>query len=69
MIAQHSPTATSTLFDPIRLGPYVLPHRIFMAPLTRGRAGPPMHAEPFHDRFIPSLVDTDPFHRHPVSAG
>ena len=36
MIVQHS--ATATLFDPIRLGPYVLPHRVFMAPLTRGRA-------------------------------
>ena len=36
MIVQHS--ATPTLFDPIRLGPYVLPHRVFMAPLTRGRA-------------------------------
>ena len=38
MIVQHSPTPT--LFDPIRLGPYVLPHRVFMAPLTRGRADP-----------------------------
>ena len=28
-----------TLFDPIRLGDYALKNRIFMAPLTRGRAG------------------------------
>ncbi len=37
MIVQYS-APTPTLFDPIRLGPYVLRHRIFMAPLTRGRA-------------------------------
>ena len=40
MTVQHSPLPTPTLFDPIRLGPYVLPHRVFMAPLTRGRADP-----------------------------
>ena len=27
-----------TLFDPIPLGPYELRNRIFMAPMTRGRA-------------------------------
>jgi N-ethylmaleimide reductase len=27
-----------TLFDPIRIGPLTAPNRIFMAPLTRGRA-------------------------------
>ena len=27
-----------TLFDPIRIGALELPHRILMAPLTRGRA-------------------------------
>ena len=40
MTVQHNPLPTPTLFDPIRLGPYVLPHRVFMAPLTRGRADP-----------------------------
>ena len=40
MIVQHNPLPTPRLFDPIRLGPYVLPHRVFMAPLTRGRADP-----------------------------
>jgi 2,4-dienoyl-CoA reductase-like NADH-dependent reductase (Old Yellow Enzyme family) len=29
----------STLFDPLKLGPYILPNRILMAPLTRSRAG------------------------------
>ncbi len=38
MIAQQTPAPAPSLFDPIRLGPYLLPHRIFMAPLTRGRA-------------------------------
>ncbi len=28
-----------TLFDPIRIGAWTLPNRIFMAPLTRARAG------------------------------
>lgn len=28
-----------TLFTPIQLGPYILPNRIVMAPLTRNRAG------------------------------
>ncbi|MGE3874392.1 MAG: alkene reductase [Parvibaculaceae bacterium] len=28
-----------TLFDPLKLGPYMLPNRILMAPLTRSRAG------------------------------
>ena len=40
MTVQHSPLPTPTLFDSIRLGPYVLPHRVFMAPLTRSRADP-----------------------------
>lgn len=29
----------SDLFDPLKLGPYTLPNRILMAPLTRSRAG------------------------------
>lgn len=29
----------TTLFDPVTLAQYSLPHRIFMAPMTRGRAG------------------------------
>ncbi|HET6582080.1 MAG TPA: hypothetical protein VFG69_01510, partial [Nannocystaceae bacterium] len=30
----------ATLFDPIQLGRLALPNRIFMAPMTRGRAQP-----------------------------
>ena len=29
-----------TLFSPVRVGPYELPNRIVMAPMTRNRAGP-----------------------------
>jgi N-ethylmaleimide reductase len=29
-----------TLFSPVQLGPYTLPNRIVMAPMTRNRAGP-----------------------------
>src|SRR4051812_36632727 len=36
-----SPTRTEKLFQPMRLGPYTLPHRIAMAPLTRSRARQP----------------------------
>ena len=32
-------TPEEMLFQPYRLGPYHLPHRIVMAPLTRSRAG------------------------------
>src|SRR5712672_1651373 len=32
---------TDTLFQPYRLGPFNLPHRIVMAPLTRSRARQP----------------------------
>jgi N-ethylmaleimide reductase len=43
MIARRNSTRLArtpkpNLFDPLRLGPYLLPHRILMAPLTRGRA-------------------------------
>ncbi len=33
--------ATDLLFQPYRLGPFLLPHRIVMAPLTRSRARQP----------------------------
>jgi len=33
-------TTTSDLFSPIQLGPFELPHRVAMAPLTRTRTGP-----------------------------
>src|SRR5690348_10057811 len=33
--------ATELLFQPYRLGPFTLPHRVVMAPLTRSRARQP----------------------------
>src|SRR5574337_2151529 len=36
-----SPSPVGTLFQPVRLGRYELPHRIVMAPLTRSRARQP----------------------------
>ena len=33
--------ASEMLFRPIRVGPFTLPHRIVMAPLTRSRARTP----------------------------
>jgi N-ethylmaleimide reductase len=38
---EERPDSTDFLFQPIRVGPYQLPHRIVMAPLTRSRAGQP----------------------------
>jgi N-ethylmaleimide reductase len=35
---------TDLLFQPYRLGPFKLPHRIVMAPLTRSRARQPGNA-------------------------
>jgi N-ethylmaleimide reductase len=34
-------TSAETLFQPFKLGPYTLPHRVVMAPLTRSRAHQP----------------------------
>jgi N-ethylmaleimide reductase len=50
-----------TLFDPIELGPLVCPHRIFMAPLTRCRAGEgnvptDLHAEYYRQRVSAGLI-------------
>src|SRR5690606_23256125 len=39
--ARSSPTMTSRLLSPLDLGPLTLPNRVFMAPLTRSRAGQP----------------------------
>src|SRR5258708_12527776 len=39
--AGAAPTATERLFQPAELGPYPLPHRMVMAPLTRSRARQP----------------------------
>ena len=52
------------LFTPIRLGPYELPNRIVMAPLTRNRAGPGnvpqvMTAEYYAQRASAGLIITE----------
>ncbi|MGN8275907.1 alkene reductase [Pseudomonas sp. SMN5] len=56
---------TQHLFQPIALGPYTLPHRVAMAPLTRSRAGQPgdiptrMNAEYYHQRASAALIITE----------
>ncbi|SFW22584.1 alkene reductase [Pseudomonas sp. NFACC04-2] len=53
------------LFQPIALGPYTLPHRVAMAPLTRSRAGQPgdvptaMNAEYYRQRASAALIITE----------
>lgn len=39
--ATRPPTGAETLFQPVRVGPFTLPHRLVMAPLTRSRARQP----------------------------
>jgi N-ethylmaleimide reductase len=56
---------TQHLFQPIALGPYTLPHRVAMAPLTRSRAGQPgdiptaMNAEYYRQRASAALIITE----------
>ncbi|WP_415769472.1 alkene reductase [Pseudomonas sp. LB3P38] len=56
---------TQQLFQPIALGPYTLPHRVAMAPLTRSRAGQPgdiptaMNAEYYRQRASAALIITE----------
>ncbi|MBT2339852.1 MULTISPECIES: alkene reductase [Pseudomonas] len=56
---------TQHLFQPIAVGPYILPHRVAMAPLTRSRAGQPgdvptaMNAEYYHQRASAALLITE----------
>ncbi|MDR6958022.1 N-ethylmaleimide reductase [Pseudomonas brassicacearum] len=56
---------TQHLFQPITLGPYTLPHRVAMAPLTRSRAGQPgdvptaMNAEYYRQRASAALIITE----------
>ncbi len=55
-----SPTIPS-LFDPVRLGAIVAPNRVFMAPLTRCRAGEghvpgPLNAEYYRQRASAGLI-------------
>ena len=52
------------LFTPLKLGPYTLPSRIFMAPMTRNRAGAgnvpgPLNAEYYRQRASSGLLITE----------
>lgn len=52
------------LFTPLKLGPYTLPNRIFMAPMTRNRAGAgnvpgPLNAEYYRQRASSGLLITE----------
>ena len=52
---------TQTLFSPLQLGPYKLPNRVFMAPLTRNRAlacdiPGPLNAEYYAQRASAGLI-------------
>jgi len=51
----HLTFGTAGLFTPGRLGPYTLPHRLLMAPMTRNRAqrdGVRPHLRPFTMRNV-----------------
>ncbi len=62
------------LFTPLRLGPYELPNRIVMAPLTRNRAGPGnvpqvMTAEYYAQRASAGLIITEATQVSPQGVG
>ena len=54
-----------TLFKPLRIGPYDLPNRIFMAPMTRSRADnlenapTSLHALYYSQRATAGLIITE----------
>jgi 2,4-dienoyl-CoA reductase-like NADH-dependent reductase (Old Yellow Enzyme family) len=63
-----------TLFDPLKLGPYVLPNRILMAPLTRSRAGSeripnPLMAEYYAQRASAGLILSEATSVTPMGVG
>ncbi|MDA0268033.1 MAG: alkene reductase [Cyanobacteria bacterium] len=67
-------TATKNLFTPLQLGPYQLPNRIVMAPLTRNRAGAgnvplPMHATYYRQRASAGLIITEATYTDPQGIG
>lgn len=53
------PVPMTTIFDPIKLGPLVCPNRIFMAPLTRCRAG---------EGHVPGVLNAE-YYRQRATAG
>ncbi|MDE2118719.1 MAG: alkene reductase, partial [Betaproteobacteria bacterium] len=63
-----------TLFSPIRLGPYTLPNRMAMAPMTRNRAGEgnvpqPVNAEYYAQRASAGLIITEATQISPQGVG
>jgi len=55
---------TTDLFSPVQLGPYTLPNRIIMAPMTRNRAGEgnvptPLNATYYAQRATAGLIITE----------
>jgi N-ethylmaleimide reductase len=62
------------LFHPVTLGPYTLPSRIVMAPLTRNRAGPgnvpqPFNAEYYAQRASAGLIVSEATQVSPQGVG
>lgn len=53
------------LFSPLKFGPYTLPNRVFLAPMTRNRAAPPgnvpvpLNAEYYRQRASAGLIITE----------
>jgi len=67
-------TDNSHLFKPFRLGPYELPNRIVLAPMTRCRAGEgrvplDLHATYYAQRASGGLVITEATHVTPTGIG
>ena len=63
-----------TLFDPLQLGPLTLPNRIFLAPLTRARAGQQrvpnaLMAEYYRQRSCAGLILTEATSVTPMGVG
>ena len=64
----------TTLFDPLQLGPLTLPNRIFLAPLTRARAGQQrvpnaLMAEYYRQRAGAGLILTEATSVTPMGVG
>src|SRR6185436_2401140 len=65
---------STDLFTPLKLGPYALPNRVFMAPLTRNRAGPgdvprALNAEYYRQRASAGLIITEATQISPAGRG
>ncbi|WP_263263463.1 alkene reductase [Pseudomonas sp. RIT-PI-S] len=66
---------TDALFQPVAIGPYRLPHRVAMAPLTRSRAGQPgdvptaMNAHYYRQRASAALIITEATQISPQGQG